>query len=177
MLLIRLSGILGQSDIKQKPQRGLKVLGHRDFLLEDQPITKKCSRNSSSDSSIIEPATRLQSPVSKTVEKPAENEQRTASQAYKKRKSDLSVDSKTLGQAKYRPEIFEKQPRRKTREELYNHKKREKRDGQDEEKRIRKKREKRGDKKKAAKKAGEDLMNNFSSKSVGQERLTVGFVS
>jgi hypothetical protein len=38
----------------------------------------------------------------------------------------------------------------------------------------RKKREKKGDRKKAAKKAGEDLMINFSSKSIGQERLTVG---
>jgi hypothetical protein len=71
-------------------------------------------------------------------------------------------------------ENFEKRARHKTREDRYEPKKEEKNfDRKDGEKRPRTKRAKKGDGKRAARKAGEDLMNNFTSKSIGQERLTV----
>lgn len=70
-------------------------------------------------------------------------------------------------------EIFEKRPRHKTREDLYETKKAKKHTEDGDVKIARKKREKKGDRSKAAKKAGEDLMQNFSSKSIAQERLTV----
>lgn len=71
-------------------------------------------------------------------------------------------------------EVFEKRARHKTREDRYEPKEANKKEGKNIEiKRSVSKREKKSDRRKAAKKAGEDLMNNFISKNIGQERLTV----
>jgi len=71
-------------------------------------------------------------------------------------------------------EVFEKRTRHKAREDLYEPIKKYKSSRKDsEEKSRRKKKEKKSDRRKAAKRAGEDLMHNFSSKSIGQDRLTV----
>ncbi|KAH8602601.1 hypothetical protein B0O99DRAFT_499007, partial [Bisporella sp. PMI_857] len=74
--------------------------------------------------------------------------------------------------SKYPGEAFEKRPRHKTREDLYEPKKKD--SGiYPTEKLIKKKPEKKGDRRKVAQKSGEDLMNNFSSKSIAQDRLTM----
>jgi len=69
-------------------------------------------------------------------------------------------------------ETFERQKRHKTREDRYQIKKKD--NGRSKKhKKPRAKREKRADRKRAVKKAGEVLMQNFSSKNIGQDRLTV----
>lgn len=75
--------------------------------------------------------------------------------------------------ASAREEIFEKRARHKTREDRYESKKQEKLKTKDGEKITRTKRVKRGDAARAARKAGADLISNFTSKNIGQERLTV----
>jgi hypothetical protein len=99
--------------------------------------------------------------------------EKTALHRPKKRKI-ASSDSESSADSHVRHETFKKRDRHKTREDRYEPKKKkhqsEKQDG---ERKWKKKREKKGDKKKAARKAGEDIMNNFSSKSVAQNRLTV----
>lgn len=96
-----------------------------------------------------------------------------SSHVHKRRKAEPS-NSVTSANSSAHHETFEKRARHKTREDRYEPKKGGRKfDKDDREKRPRKKREKKGDKKKTAKKAGEDLVNNFSSKSIAQERLTV----
>lgn len=71
-------------------------------------------------------------------------------------------------------ETFEKRKRHKTREDRYEPAKKIKKSCPDVKKKKNKhKKEKRGDRRKAAKKAGEDLIRKFSSKSIGNDRLTV----
>jgi len=174
-----LLAILGQSDVRRQPQRHSTYLRHSDLILEDAPATRKRRRNSSSDSSFLEPAepeTRIGSLFRDTVCKPPAKEERLVSQIHKKRKAE-SVLSKASGQPKYRQETFERRPRHKTCEDLYDLSKRKERNVQEKGKRVRKKREKRGDRMRAAKRVGDDLMNNFSSESICQERLTVGLIS
>lgn len=69
-------------------------------------------------------------------------------------------------------ETFEKRARHKTREDRYDMKKRITK-AEATEKPIKRRREKRGDRKKAARRASEELMNNFASNKIGQDRLTV----
>jgi hypothetical protein len=96
------------------------------------------------------------------------------SQRLKKRKISDSDSESSINSYSHH-ETFQKRDRHKTREDRYEPKKRKHRSGtHDEARKWKKKREKRGDKTKASKKAAEDLMTNFSSKSVSQERLTVG---
>jgi hypothetical protein len=110
------------------------------------------------------------------TEPPVEEEE--SDRPRKKPKTVVSVaETSTSSSASPTPkqETFERRARHKTREDRYEPKKKVKKRSKDgEERSLRKKREKKGDRKKAAKKAGEGLMRNFSSKSIGQERLTVG---
>jgi hypothetical protein len=109
------------------------------------------------------------------TEPPVEEEE--SDRPRKKPKTVVSVAGTSTSSASPTPkqETFERRARHKTREDLYEPKKKVKKRSKDgEERSPRKKREKKGDRKKAAKKAGEGLMRNFSSKSIGQERLTVG---
>ena len=156
----------------------MKIAGRGDILVENLPIRKKRKRNFSSDSSFLElaePVINLQMPIPEKDRNFAEKEKRPIFLLRRNSKAE-SVADKSSEQYAYRQESFERQPRHKTREDLYDHKKHEKCDRQAEVKRTRRKREKRGDKKRAARKAGEDLMHKFSSKNVDQERLTVGCI-
>lgn len=93
---------------------------------------------------------------------------------HQKKRNVESLDSASSADSHVYHKTFLKRERHKTREDRYEPKKKKhKEDTQDGEPKRKKKREKKGDMKKAAKKAGEDLMNNFSSKSVAQDRLTV----
>lgn len=88
--------------------------------------------------------------------------------------SDSGVSSHLASPAPPK-ETFEKRPRHKTREDKYEPKKKEKEEKNrvSEGKSSRKKREKSGDRRKAAKKAGDELIQNFSSKNIAQDRLTI----
>lgn len=143
------------------------------------PSRKKRKHHTSSDSSLLE------APVGVRPQPLRESEFMTENPARKpysdhhrmKRKREASVSGTSISSASSKPkqEIFERRPRRKTREDRYKPKKKaQKGSKDDEESRPRKKKEKKGDRTKAAKKAGEDLIRNFSSKRISQERLTVG---
>lgn len=142
------------------------------------PSRKKRKHHASSDSSLLEaPVGVLPQPLrgsdiktENPTREPCSNHHR------KKRKREASVFGTSISSASPNPkqEIFERRPRHKTREDRYEPKKKAKKGSKDEERRLKKKKEKKGDRKKAAKKAGEDLMRNFSSKRISQERLTVG---
>ena len=69
---------------------------------------------------------------------------------------------------------FERRPRHKTREDKYEPKKKEKkRNEASVDKSSSRKREKKNGRKKAAKKPGDELIQNFSSNNISQDRLTV----
>ncbi|KUJ24030.1 uncharacterized protein LY89DRAFT_553327, partial [Mollisia scopiformis] len=68
---------------------------------------------------------------------------------------------------------FERRARHKTREDKYEPRKVDKKVKKDGTERKPRKKIEKSDRKKAARKSGEDLMNNFSSKSIGQDRLTI----
>lgn len=138
---------------------------------------RKRRRNSSSDSSLLEPVVTPK----KTGRSPGERnrwsqirrEESSSPPDREKRKAvTLIVDSSTGPSIPQ--ETFEKRARHRTREDLYDPKRKRKRaDKNDEEEKPMTKRTKKGDGKKAAKRAGEDLMNNFTSNRIGQDRLTV----
>jgi hypothetical protein len=136
---------------------------------------KRRRDSSSSDSSLLEPAVKLKlDQVIRGQVKPdiSEEQEKPSPHLQKKRKTEPS-DEGTSVQFSNPLETFEKRPRRKTRDDRYEPKKKMKKSEKPNEgKRSRTKGEK-GDKKKAAKKAGEDLMHNFSSNRIAQERLTV----
>jgi hypothetical protein len=140
---------------------------------------RKRKHKSSSDSSLLEVSVGLKSQPLRRSNSESENRARKEESAHppKKQKLELSesgISTSSFASPTAKREVFEKRARHKTREDRYEPKKKVKRRQNDEEgNRPRKKREKKGDRKKAAKKAGEDLVRKFSSKSIGQERLTV----
>jgi hypothetical protein len=143
------------------------------------PSRKKRKHHTSSDSSLLEAPVRGPPQPVRGSDFKTENLAREPYPDHhrKKRKREASVSGTSISSASSKPkqEIFERRPRHKTREDRYESKKKAKKGSKDEEeRRLRKKKVKKGDRKKAAKKAGEDLMRNFSSKRIGQERLTVG---
>jgi hypothetical protein len=143
------------------------------------PSQKKRKHHASSESSLLEaPVGVPPQPLRGSDIKTANSAQELCSNHHrKKRKREASVSRTPISSASSNPkqEIFERRPRHKTREDRYEpNKKAKKGSKDDEERRLKKKKEKKGDRKKAAKKAGEDLMRNFSSKRISQERLTVG---
>lgn len=143
----------------------------------EQP-RKKRKRHTSSDSSLLDaPARPKLQPFREPDEKIGEPGRVGKSpQSRKKLEADLSV----LGDSNYsispqKQDTFEKRARHKTREDLYEPKKKKEKKSRKngDEQRPKQKRQKKGDRKKAAKKASENLMHNFQSKNIGQERLTV----
>lgn len=84
--------------------------------------------------------------------------------------NETSSDSSTSNHPK---ETFERQKRHKTREDRYEFKNKDN-GGSEKHKKSRTKRGKKGHRKRAVKQAREDFMQNFSSKKIGQDRLTVG---
>ncbi|KAI9053668.1 hypothetical protein LZ554_002622 [Drepanopeziza brunnea f. sp. 'monogermtubi'] len=132
------------------------------------PSRGKRRHNSSSDSSLLEVTVRPRSQHLKRND-PSPPTPR------KKQRIDSSEPGVSIQAASsIQPrETFEKRPRHKTREDRYEPKKEKRSRKNDENKATRKKREKKGNRRKAAKRAGEDLMQNFSSNRIGQERLTM----
>lgn len=136
-------------------------------------------RGSSSDSSFLESADPKAIPNIITLSPRhliAEERMESEESAVKVRYRSVHSDSEGSELSHHPKETFTKRLRYKTREDLYEPKKKENkkrshREAADEP--VRKRRKKKGDKGKAARKAGEDLMHNFSSKSIAQERLTV----
>lgn len=155
----------------------------RNLAIAPGPSKRKRKHDSSSDSSLLEVPIRPQShqwkqddPRSISPRRP-ENQPTTPRKKQKVASSDSGLSSHPATPSPPK-ETFEKRARHKTREDRYEPRKKEKRQGKIAvEKSSRKKREKRGDRKKAARKAGEELMQNFSSKSIAQDRLTVGALS
>lgn len=144
------------------------------------PSWRKRKHNTSSDSSLLEapigPKPKWQPRTISHLQTGYPAREEEPAQPRKKQKTKNSVSGTSASSVSLTPkkETFEKRARHKTREDRYEPKEKVKKCRNDEEcKRPRKKREKKGDRKRAAKKAGEDLMRNFSSKSIGQNRLTV----
>lgn len=164
-------------DTRRKPQ--LELRSFRQAFIESDNVQQQAKRKrrhrSSSDSSLLEPVLTLK-PKSRKGAEPnlhdLERREESASHSHKKRKIAPS-DSGSSANSNVRRESFERRDRHKTREDRYEPKKKHKSDKADVERKSKKKREKKGDKRKKEKKAGEDLMHHFSSKSIGQERLTV----
>lgn len=158
----------------------LRSLHHavEDFNALEVPSGRKRRRNSSSDSSFLKPAARE---ASVPVKHKHKHKQRVLSdqslerqpRRHSEKQNARSLDSGSSSKLNVRHETFEKRARHKTREDRYETKKKEKTAVKDVEDKPRAKRVKRGDGARAARKAGERLMNSFTSKSIGQDRLTV----
>jgi len=139
------------------------------------PQRRKRKHHSSTDSSLLEnrfiPTPR---PPQRVPQITTSKNQHAFSDSSRRSADDQSLSeslsSSSSSSSRHREEKFERRKRHKTREDKYDLKKRgtESKGGK-----TRTKREKKGDRNRAAKKAGEDLMHKFSSKSIGQERLTV----
>jgi hypothetical protein len=167
----------------EKPQAHFRSFHEVTHDTGDYPEVRRKRRrdssssdSSSSDSSLLEPAVKSKlDQVIRGQVKPdiSEEQEKPSSHLQKKRKTEPS-DEGTSVQFSNPLETFEKRLRHKTRDDRYEPKEKKKKSEKPSEgKRSRTKREKKGDRKKAAKKAGEDLMRNFSSNRIAQERLTV----
>lgn len=138
-----------------------------------QPEPKK-KHNTSSDSSLLEAQffnTQGQAEDSGRTKRPREQSPRP----HKRRRATSTAPSSTKGSAhgKHPKETFEKRARHKTREDRYEPKTKEhKADKTEERKRTTTKRTKKKSSRKR-KKDGEELMRDFTSKSIGHDRLTV----
>lgn len=156
----------GQS---QRTAKGHFQHGITKASVEQESTTRrKRRRGSSSDSSLLE-SLRKQRP--KARNSPV--------------REDVQMDYQELSSSERPPtrrsvtrpiprEIYEKRPRHKTREDRYEPKSRSRTIVVDCEKgKLRPKRVKQGDRKKQAQQRGSDLVQNFSSKNIGSERLTV----
>ncbi|PBP19596.1 hypothetical protein BUE80_DR009575 [Diplocarpon rosae] len=152
---------------------GLRPAAH---IYEDQQISTRGKRRhkSSSDSSLLEVPMRPQTTRLKRDDPhPTISKRRDQPTFRKKQKMPHSDHGSSSHASSHNPprETFEKRARHKTREDRYEPKKKEERSEKTGE--ARKKRENRGDRRRAAKKSGEKLMQNFSSKNVARDRLTM----
>jgi hypothetical protein len=150
---------------------------------EDFPARGKRRHNSSSDSSLLESPIRPKSQqlVREVLRNAASNQQKNGSTPPRKKQriaysdSDISSPSSISSNAVHGS--FEKEARRKTREDRYEPKKKDTKSKNTRGKKSsKKKREKKSDRKISGRKSGADLAHNFSSKSIGQDRLTVSII-
>lgn len=131
----------------------------------------------SSDSSLLEVPRRS---IAKERAKPPqksnmENHDEERSRSRKRRKNEPSIATSNSSQSSLvqpKQETFERRARHKTKEDRYDTKHKSSK-AEVIDKPAKTRREKKGDRKKAARKASEDLMNNFASNKIGQDRLTV----
>ncbi|KAF8857005.1 hypothetical protein BDZ45DRAFT_452700 [Acephala macrosclerotiorum] len=145
---------------------------------EALPPIRKRKHASSSDSSILAVPIR---PKSQRVDRGEEEArtrkswEKTRDSTYKKQRIESSESNSSDPFTDESPprETFEKRARHKTREDKYEPKIGCEKTKRDAPKRKSKRKEKKSDRRKAAKKSGKELMQNFNSKSIGQERLTV----
>lgn len=171
--------LLGRDDDLARSIHHIGNPVHPQFGQEDDFGRRKSKRkrNSSTDSSLLEAPvrTKAQPLISKAYHDSPENPQKAAQVDEKRKFEPVEKDVGSVSSEENRPEeIFEKRARHKTKEDRYEpKKKRQKSEKPSEKKRPSTKPEKKSDRRKAARKAGEDLIRNFSSKNIGQERLTV----
>ena len=166
-----------QRDRDKRPRNALRSYGRNFEPLElREQYRRKRRHASSSDSSLLEPAITPRPTKKPGAEQHGSRNHLLAEPKVdqsRKRKAESSDNDSSTSRS-VRQETFEKRKRHKTREDRYEAKKeKENLEEKDGKKRPRMKRAKKGDEKRAARKAGEDLMNNFTSESIGQERLTV----
>jgi hypothetical protein len=145
----------------------------------DLPARRKRKNDTSSDSSLLEvpliPRQRPHREADLKIGPPAGEQEFNPPRKSRKTVATISRTStpSSCASSAQKQNIFEKRPRHKPREDRYEPKKKvEKRSKDGEEKGPRKKKEQKGNRKRAAKKSGEDLVRNFSSRSIGQERIT-----
>ncbi|KAI9642327.1 hypothetical protein NHQ30_009129 [Ciborinia camelliae] len=130
----------------------------------------------SSDSSLLgAPTAPIVKETTKTPQKSraaTHGEETTKTHKHQKNApSTMTSSSSQPSVMQQKQETFEKRPRHKTREDRYDTKKKSNK-AEVVEKPIKTRREKKGDRKKAARKASGDLMKNFASNKIGQDRLT-----
>jgi hypothetical protein len=141
------------------------------------PTRGKRRHNSSSDSSLLGPPTRLKSQqlVKEVSRRAASDPQEDGSTPPRKKQriasSDSGIPIPSSVSSNAVQQSFEKRARHKTREDRYEPKKETKSKKARGGKSSKKKREKSSQK--AGRKSGTDLVHNFSSKSISQDRLTV----
>ncbi|KAM0128781.1 hypothetical protein ACHAP3_008169 [Botrytis cinerea] len=169
-----------------RPQKKSRYLGHDHTAhgpVEIRNITdprpKPCQEHASSDSSLLEASkmpvvderTRIPQKTNAAIRGHVKERTRSHKSQMNVPSTVTSTSSRSSA-VQPKQEAFEKRARHKTREDRYDTKRKaDKSEAVD--KPIRTRREKRGDRKKAARKASEDLMNNFASNKIGQDRLTV----
>jgi hypothetical protein len=162
----------------------LAEVGFRFPILEGGPgkelSQRKRKHHTSSDSSLLEVPVKPNPPPVRgsALETKHLTRGKARDRPPKKLRMEASVSEATTSSvvSNSKQETFEKRARYKTREDRYESKKVKKRPKDGDEKKPRRYKEKRDDRKKAGKKAGEDLMQNFTSKSIGNERLTVSLI-
>lgn len=149
----------------------------------EKNVSDKQKGHASSDSSLLQPVyARTETRHGKLIPAPesghGEQHRRPSGKSSKKRNQleiySSSSDNQSESDEVQHKETFEKRKRHKTKTDRYEPKKKAK--PIVEEKNVVKKvkKFKRGDAAKASRKAGEDLVRSFTSKSIAQERLTVG---
>ncbi|KAF4627362.1 hypothetical protein G7Y89_g10791 [Cudoniella acicularis] len=148
-------------------------------LHASKPNKSKRRHASSSDSSLLEVPVKA-APQS-TIRRQdgdgiSRHNEESVVQSRKRHQAEStsSAAGSVTGHSSPPKEVFEKRARHKTREERYEPKVSNRAiEITCEKKSSTSKRQKKSGQKKSAKKAGEDLMRNFSSKSIGQERITI----
>ncbi|KAH6666585.1 hypothetical protein B0J14DRAFT_677846 [Halenospora varia] len=146
-----------------------------DSKRQHRPSKQKRRHASSSDSSILEEPAKVSLRLREKDNERGLEASKYAPRPSKRQRTVSNASAEDHVEDRHDPkEVFEKRARHKTREDRYEPKEASKKEGKHIEiKRSISKREKKSDRRKAAKKAGEDLMNNFISKNIGQERLTI----
>jgi hypothetical protein len=143
------------------------------------PTGGKWRHNSSSDSSLLEPHTRPKSQqlVTEVSRRAAFDRQEDGSTPPRKKQriasSDPGIPSSSSVSSNAVQQSFEKRARHKTREDRYEPKKKDTKSKQARGGKSSKKKREKSSQKRAGRKSGADLVHNFSSKSIGQDRLTV----
>jgi hypothetical protein len=164
--------------------KALVELGLNSPILEGGPgeqlPQRKRKRHTSSDSSLLEVLVKPNPPPVRgsALETKHLTQRKMSDRRPKKPRMEASVSEATTSTvvSNTKHETFEKRARYKTREDRYEPKKAKKQPIDGAKKKPRRIKEKRGERKKAAEKAGDDLMRNFTSKSIGNERLTVSLI-
>jgi hypothetical protein len=143
------------------------------------PTGGKWRHNSSSDSSLPEPHTRPKSQqlVTEVSRRAAFDRQEDGSTPPRKKQriatSDSGIPSPSSVSSNAVQQSFEKRARHKTLEDRYEPKKKDTKSKQARGGKSSKKKREKSSQKRAGRKSGADLVHNFSSKSIGQDRLTV----
>ncbi|RDW73929.1 hypothetical protein BP5796_07371 [Coleophoma crateriformis] len=171
------------SPIPSRSEKTLDVGVSVDATIRRQPGRK---RKSSMDSSLLEAIVIPASLRAGAEQQPRQhwehksgpispNRRRKIETAESRSSSSVSSKSASSGlkKAKQTHEAFERRPRHKTRENVYEVKDKKRKLDQPLKARKKSKNQKKNDRKKATRKANEELMQTFTSKNIDQERLSL----